>query len=223
MSGQISVSTSATGSRPVVATLTSITGAASATTFTLNYALTGPYGPGTVTINLASAFDWNAATYTVTYGGSLSLGARRTLQGAAGAGSQHLFHGSCVLFTALLCICEMADPPVPTMGSSVSASSGASTNGTSFRMKATFQYPVSGVALSDFVITASPAGALADLTVDNLLSASGGREWSVRVTVGGGRVGSVVTVRAGIADASGAISPVVQVSQPATFAVTYGA
>lgn len=108
------------------------------------------------------------------------------------------------------------------MGSSVSATSGASTNGTSFRMKATFQYPVSGVALSDFVITAAPAGSLADLTIDNLLSASGGREWSVRVTVGGTHVGSVVTVRAGISDASGTISPVAQVSQPASFAVTYG-
>ena len=61
------------------------------------------------------------------------------------------------------------------------------------------------------------------VTVDDLLSSSGSRVWSVRVTVGGAAASSVVTIRAAIADASGAITPVIQASTPTTFAVTYGA
>ena len=118
--------------------------------------------------------------------------------------------GICRL-TIRICVVVTSDPPVPTLSTSVAASTNGSSNSTLFDVVAHFQHAVAGVVLSDFVFSTVPSSAMADVT-----------PLAVNVSGTGPSANASLTLIASMAESTGAVVPVNQASAPSQFFLFLG-
>ena len=129
--------------------------------------------------------------------------------------------GICRL-TIRICVVVTSDPPVPTLSTSVAASTNGSSNSTLFDVVAHFQHAVAGVVLSDFVFSTVPSSAMADVTPLAVVSSAAGKVWTVNVSVTGPSANASLTLIASMAESTGAVVPVNQASAPSQFFLFLG-